>query len=109
MLYISADDFFEKTRRISPLSREEERVLAEKMKAGDSQARERLIAGYLPHVAGHIRQLPEQYHTLALVMRSCRALEKAVDSFDFLQDSETFSHRLSWWLRQTTVAYIAER
>lgn len=109
MLYISAEDFFEKTKKRVPLGREEERALAEKMKAGDREAREKLIAGYLPHVAGHIRQLPAQYHTLELVMRGCGALEKAVDSFEFLQDSETFTHRLSWALRQTVAKYIAER
>lgn len=109
MLYISAEDFLKKTKSLAPLSREEERTLAVKMKAGDSAAREALIAGYLTHAAGHIRALPAQYHTLELVMRCCRALEKAVDSFDFLQDSETFTHRLSWALRQTVTAYIADR
>ncbi len=109
MLYLSAEDFLEKTRGISPLSREEERVLAEKMQTGDGEAREKLIAGYLPHVAGNIRHLREEYQSLELVMRCIRALEKAVDNFDFLQNSETFTHRLSWALRQTVTAYIAER
>lgn len=109
MLYISADDFLEKTKELVPLSRKDERALAEKMNAGDGAARAALIAGYLPQVAGHIRHLREEYRSLELVMRCCRALEKAVDSFDFLQDSETFSHRLSWALRQTVTAYIADR
>lgn len=109
MLYISAEDFLEKTKQLVPLRREEERILAEKMKAGDGEAREKLIAGYLPQAAAHIRHLRREFQTLELVMRCRRALEKAVDSFDFLQDSEPFSHRLSWWLRQTVTAYIAER
>lgn len=109
MLYLSAEDFLEKTKLLVPLRREEERALAEKMKAGDREAREALITGYLPHAAGHIRALPARYHTLELVVRCCRAVEKAVDSFDFFQDSETFSHRLSWALRQTVTRYIAER
>lgn len=42
-------------------------------------------------------------------MRCCAALEKVVDRFDFSQDSESFGHHLSWALRQTAAAYIAER
>ena len=109
MLYLSAADFLEKTRGIVPLSREEERALAERIKAGDRESREALLAGYLPHVAGHIRRLGKELQTLEIVMRCIRALEKAADGFDFLQDSETFSHRLSWALRQTVTAYTAEK
>ena len=109
MLYISAEDFLEKTKQLATLSRKEELVLAEKVKAGDGEARERLIAGYLPQVAGHIRHLREEFQTLELVMRCCRALEKAADNFDFFQNSEPFSHRLGWALRQTVTAYIADR
>lgn len=109
MLYLSAEDFLEKTKGLVPLSREQERALAERMKAGDDEAREMLLAGYLPQVAGHIRAQSASLRSLELVMRCCAALEKAVDSFDFLQDSETFTHRLSWALRQTVTAYIADR
>ena len=52
--------------------------------------------------------MPE-LQTLELVMRCCAAVEKAVDGFDFLQDSERFGHRLNWALRQMVTAYIAER
>lgn len=109
MLYLSTEDFLEKTKGLVPLSREQERALAERMKAGDDEAREMLLAGYMPQVAGHIRRLREEYRSLELVMRCIRSLEKAVDSFDFLQDSESFTHRLSWALRQTVTAYIADR
>ena len=109
MLYISAEDFLEKTKTAARITREEERALAAAAKAGDAGARERLMEAYLPQVAGHIRAQSASLRSLELVMRCCAALEKAVDSFDFLQDSETFSHRLSWWLRQTTAAYIAEK
>ena len=37
------------------------------------------------------------------------ALEQAVDHFDFAQSSETFTHRLSWYLRQATTKRIAQR
>ena len=35
-----------------------------------------------------------------------QALEKAVDNFDFFQESESFAHRLSWYLRQVATKYI---
>ncbi len=109
MLYMSAEAFFERTKDLPRLSREEERALFAAMKAGDAEAREKLIRGYLPQVAGHIRALSPQFQKLELVMRCCAALEKAVDRFDFGQDSESFRHHLSWVLRQTTTAYIADR
>lgn len=108
MLFLSADDFQEKVSAIRPLSRKEELDCALRMAGGDGEARSRLIEGYLPQAAGSIRSLPERYRTLEAVMRCCAAVEKAVDRFDFLQDGERFSHRLSWWLRQTVTGYMAD-
>ena len=109
MLFISAEDFFEKVSRLQPLKREEEIALARQMGAGDPAARERLIAGYLPFTAAHIRRLSREMQTLRCILLCCQALEKAVDSFNFLQESEPFSHRLSWCLRQAVTKYIADR
>lgn len=109
MPYISVQDFFEKTAGKTVITREEERRLADAMARGDSAARGCLIAGYLPMVAGHIRHCKTHLQTLNLVYACLQALENAVDSFDFMQESEPFSHRLSWYLRQTTVRYIAQQ
>ena len=65
-----------------------------------------LLQGYLPYVAAHLKRT--KFVSLELVYRCCRALEKAIVSFDFTQDGETFSHRLSWLLRQETVSYTAD-
>jgi len=108
-LYIRAEDFFQKTAGCRKLRSEEELVLAARMSKGDAEAREALIRGYLPHVAAAIRRMPHEYQTLELVMRCITALEKAVDRFDFTQSGERFSHRLSWVLRQTTTAYMADK
>ncbi len=108
MLFVQPKDFFEKAASIRALSREEELACARAMAAGDQAARQRLVEGYLPMVAGSIRRLPEA-RSLELIYRCCTALEKAVDSFNFLQDSERFSHRLSWYLRQTIVRWRAGR
>lgn len=109
MLFVQPRDFFEKAASIPALNRDEELSCARAMAAGDQTARQRLVEGYLPMVAGVIRRLPESERSLELIYRCCSALEKAVDSFNFLQDSERFSHRLSWYLRQTIVRWRADK
>ena len=107
MVYISVGDFYEKAGACRILTRQEEMECARQMKNGDRLAREALIRSYRPAVAQHIRRAQPQRQTLGLILYCVQALEKAVDSFDFLQDSESFSHRLHWWLRQATTEYIA--
>lgn len=107
MIYVSAKDFYEKVSSLSVMSRQEEIECARQMKTGDTLARERMIQSYLPMVASHIKKSHMQ--SLGMIFYGIQALEKAVDSFDFLQDSETFAHRLSWYLRQATTRYIADR
>jgi len=107
MIYISIDDFYEKAALCKVLSRQEEIECAKRMKNGDTFAREELIQSYIPMVEGHIKHAKPHMQNLGLVLYCQQALEKAVDSFDFLQDSEPFSHRLSWALRQAVAKYIA--
>lgn len=106
MIYTSLEDFYAKAASCQSLTRQEERSYALRMAQGDTDARQRLIEGYLPMVAAHIRRLSANMQQFALVIYCVHALEQAVDSFDFLQDSETFTHRLSWYLRQATAQYI---
>jgi len=108
-LYISPEDFFRKAADYKKYGAQEEQALAAQMRAGSSEAREALFNSYLPLLSGCIQRLPREYHSLELVMRCCAALEKALDSFDFSQTGESFTHRISWILRQTTTAYIADR
>ena len=109
MVYISVEDFLQKTKGLAKPTRQEELAWARAMKQGDGEARQRLIAGYLPQVAGHISQCKDNIRTLSLVYGCLAALEKAVDRFDFAQSSESFTHRLSWYLRQATTKRIAQR
>ena len=60
---------------------------------------------YEKAAASHIKHSKPDIQQLGLVIYCMRALEKAVDFFDFLQDSETFALRLSWYLRQATMDY----
>lgn len=109
MLFISPEDFYEKVKHLTVLTRQEELEYAEKMRSGDPDARQAILQSYLPQVAATVRRLGRGYQSLELILRCCAALEKAADSFNFLQNGETFSHRLSWWLRQTVTGYIADR
>ena len=109
MLFLTPDDFFQKVAQFKPIDRQKELEYARQMLDGDPEARNAIIEGYLPHLAAVLRRAKPEYRTLRLILGYCAALEKAVDSFDFLQNSERFSHRLDWYLRQTFVRYIAER
>ena len=109
MPYISVQDFFDKTVGLAMISREEELALAAAMAQGDAGAQSRLIEGYLPMVAGHLQKCGTRFQILGHLYSCLHALDKAVSSFNFLQNSETFSHRFSWWLRQATTAYIAKQ
>ena len=106
MIYISIEDFYEKVSHISALSRQEEIECAKRMKDGDMDARAQLIQSYLPVIAGQIKHQKSHMQTLGLALYCVHALEKAVDSFDFLQESESFLHRLSWYMRQAVTEYI---
>lgn len=106
MVYYSIEDFYEKAENCLRMTRQEEIACARKMKAGDTTAREQMVNSYIPMVAAHMKRMKHDQQTLGLAVYCMQALEKAVDSFDFLQESETFTHRLSWWLRQATADYI---
>lgn len=109
MLFYTVEEFFRRAESVKPLTREEEKVLAAAMKNGDEAAKTRLIEGYLPFTAGVIRRQPPQRQTLRLVLRCCMLLEREVQKFNFLQEGETFAHRLSWGLRQAVTREIVER
>ena len=103
MIFLSVEDFYEKADVCRKPQRQEELEYARKMKAGDGDARQKLVEGYLPQVAGYIRASRKEQ--LGMVLYCVSALERSVDTFDFFQDSETFTHRLSWALRQAGTAY----
>ena len=105
MIFISIEDFYEKAAACRTMTREEEMECAMRMQNGDKEAREQMIQSYIPMVASHIKHAKPDIQQLGLVIYCMRALEKAVDFFNFLQDSETFAHRLNWYLRQATMDY----
>ncbi len=109
MIFISAEDFLSKVQGIERLSKDEERALALRMRNGDAEARQRLVYSYLPSVAFHVRRVPVGIRTLHTVYACIESLDRAIDKFDFFQDSESFSHHLSRYLRQCITNCIADR
>lgn len=109
MVFISIEDFFGKTEALPPFSKEKEKALAEKMAAGDENARKALIELRLPLVASYVKRAPKELWTLKTVYSLIEALEKGVDSFNFSGEGETFTHHLSWRFRQCITRLIAER
>ena len=108
MIFTCAKDFYEKVSTINKITREEEKSLAKAMRNGDEHAREKLIESYLIFVAARIKRTPNA-QSLDLIYHCISALENAVEKFDFLQESETFSHRLSLLLDKEIVSYIARK
>ncbi|MBQ9989030.1 MAG: hypothetical protein IJP30_04765 [Clostridia bacterium] len=109
MVYVDLQDFYNKAAACKRLSREEEINCAKRMKAGDEEAREQLVQSYLPMIAGHIKHAKGDLQSLGCALYCAVELEKAIDRFDFLQDSEPFLHRISWILRQGTAKYLTRQ
>lgn len=108
MLFISVEDFFRSAKAAPPMPREQEKALAVRMAGGDKAARDALVRRYLPMAASYVRRLPREVQTLRSVYACISALEAGVDRFNFLQDGETFTHHLSWRLRQCITRCIAD-
>lgn len=107
MIFISIEDFFDKTKNLTRMTSEEETECVCLIKGGNTQARERLIESYLPLIASHIKRAKPHLQTLGLVMYYMEALEKAIDSFDFSRGNKAFINYLNRYLRDALVRYIA--
>ncbi len=108
MIFISVEEFFNTAKNTPRPTREEEKALAQHMADGDIEARTTLVRGYLSYVAAHVRRAPKEILTLRTVYACISVLEKGVDSFNFLQDGETFGHYLDLRLRQCIVRCLAD-
>lgn len=109
MLFISVDDFYQKTCGMKNLSMDDVKKHASKMADGDTDARQAIINSYLPMVASYIRRSPKEIQTLQTVYCCVRILEECVDNFNFLQESETFIHHLGLRLRQCITRCIVNK
>ena len=109
MYYIFVEDFYKKAQEVKRLTREEEKLCAAAMKAGDQEARMQLIESYYPMVSGCLKRFPKELQTIKSLYTCLQSLEQGVDRFNFHQDSESFTHHLSRRLRQCLTRCIADR
>ena len=109
MVFTSPEDFYDKVSCFEKITREEEREIAARMRMGDTEAFLRIKNNYLIYVAAYIRRLPGELATVALIYKCICELDKEIERFDFLNDGESFSHRLGTVLRRTVTAHIAEK
>lgn len=109
MLFTDYNDFFEKASRLERTWRENELALARLMIDGDREARQKLINSYIPVVAAFVRRVSKEMCSLEMIYRCITALEREVDTFDFLQTGESFTHRLNIVLRRELTRFIADK
>ena len=94
--------------RYEPLSREDERALAQRCRAGDPRAREELITRNLPFVVAVARKhLGRGARLDDLVQEGNLGLLRAVEKFDTGVGTR-FSTYAIWWIRAYIMKYLKE-
>ncbi len=108
MRFLTVQHFFLQAASVARLDRQEEIACAARMRAGDAEAKDALVQSYLPMVAATAKKISTGEPSMELICRFALVLEREVETFDFSQESETFTHRLSLALKKATTAYIAD-
>lgn len=101
--------YLQEIGKVPLLSKEEERELARRIKAGDEEARERFISANLRLVVSIARR----YHgyglpLLDLIQEGNVGLLRAVERFD-PEKGYKFSTYATWWIRQAIVRALSEQ
>lgn len=95
--------------RVPLLTGEQERELAEKMAAGDVEAKNKLVEANLRLVVSIAkRYVGKGMFFLDLIQEGNIGLMKAVDKFDY-QKGYKFSTYATWWIRQAITRAIADQ
>ena len=108
MLFVTVQDFYAQAANAKRLDRREEIACAARMQAGDVEAKDALVQSYLPTVAAFAKRVSTGEPSMELVCRFAAVLEQQVEGFDFAQQGETFTHRLSLALKKAMAEYIAD-
>ncbi len=95
--------------RVPLLSAEEEKDLAERMVAGDEEAKNKLVEANLRLVVSIAkRYVGKGMFFLDLIQEGNIGLMKAVDKFDY-EKGFKFSTYATWWIRQAITRAIADQ
>ena len=110
---ISIDDpvrlYLKEIGRVPLLTNDREKVLAEKMLAGDEEAKKELVEANLRLVVSIAkRYVGRGMYFLDLIQEGNLGLMKAVDKFDYTKGYK-FSTYATWWIRQAITRAIADQ
>lgn len=95
--------------RVPLLNAEEEKALAERIAAGDQEAKQRLAEANLRLVVSIAkRYVGRGMHFLDLIQEGNMGLMKAVEKFDYTKGFK-FSTYATWWIRQAITRAIADQ
>ncbi|MCA1750744.1 MAG: RNA polymerase sigma factor RpoD/SigA [Cryomorphaceae bacterium] len=105
----SLDKYLQEIGRVELLSAEEEVDLAERIRAGDHKALERLTSANLRFVVSVSKQYQNQGLTLSdLINEGNLGLIKAAQRFDETRGFKFISYAV-WWIRQSILQALAEQ
>ena len=105
----SLDKYLQEIGKVGLISADEEVELAQKIKAGDQKALDKLTKANLRFVVSVAKQYQNQGLTLPdLINEGNLGLIKAVEKFDYTKGFK-FSTYATWWIRQAITRAIADQ
>ncbi|MBC7361193.1 MAG: sigma-70 family RNA polymerase sigma factor [Candidatus Aminicenantes bacterium] len=100
--------YFEEISKIPPITEEEEKELAERLKKGDPEAIRRLIEGNLRFVVSYVKKYQGMgLSLLDLINEGNLGLVEAAQRFDPSRNVKFISYAV-WWIRQAIIHALSQ-